>query len=154
MAEGRSAGRWAPAPRNRRLPARWGGVALPLEISISTNVLDEWFENVVSNMLSLKQKKNEPKKKKKRNCYSMVRATGGLTHVNLRGQRAPGLRGALRSIVAFLISAYLKDVGLSRAPDGFIVQGLVLSGASAGTWVLFNCGRSLKILSPLNGGPQ
>src|SRR5262249_4580828 len=31
MAEGRSAGRWAPAPCDRRLPARWGYFALPIE---------------------------------------------------------------------------------------------------------------------------
>jgi hypothetical protein len=40
-----------------------------------------------------------------------------------------------RSIGAFLDQRGMKDVLLVEAPDGFIVQGLVLSGASgAGTW--------------------
>ena len=39
-----------------------------------------------------------------------------------------------RSIGAFLDQRGMKDVLLLEAPDGFIVQGLVLSGASAGTW--------------------
>ena len=39
-----------------------------------------------------------------------------------------------RSIGAFLDQRAMKDVLLLEAPDGFIVQGLVLSGASSGTW--------------------
>ena len=39
-----------------------------------------------------------------------------------------------RSIGAFLDQRGMKDVLLLEAPDGFIVQGLVLSGASSGTW--------------------
>ena len=40
-----------------------------------------------------------------------------------------------RSIGAFLDQRGMKDVLLVEAPDGFIVQGLVISGASgAGTW--------------------
>ena len=39
-----------------------------------------------------------------------------------------------RSIGAFIDQRGMKDVLLLEAPDGFIVQGLVLSGASGGTW--------------------
>jgi hypothetical protein len=39
-----------------------------------------------------------------------------------------------RSIGAFLDQRGMKDVLLVEAPDGFIVQGLVVSGASAGSW--------------------
>ena len=39
-----------------------------------------------------------------------------------------------RSIGAFLDQRGMKDVLLVEAPDGFIVQGLVVSGASAGQW--------------------
>jgi hypothetical protein len=39
-----------------------------------------------------------------------------------------------RSIGAFLDQRGMKDVLLLEAPDGFIVQGLVSSGASTGTW--------------------
>jgi hypothetical protein len=39
-----------------------------------------------------------------------------------------------RSIGAFLDQRGMKDVLLVEAPDGFIVQGLVVSGASGGTW--------------------
>jgi hypothetical protein len=39
-----------------------------------------------------------------------------------------------RSIGAFLDQRGMKDVLLVEAPDGFIVQGLVISGASAGAW--------------------
>src|SRR4029077_3960290 len=39
-----------------------------------------------------------------------------------------------RSIGAFLDQRAMKDVLLLEAPDGFIVQGLVVSGASSGTW--------------------
>ena len=39
-----------------------------------------------------------------------------------------------RSIGAFLDQRGMKDVLLLEAPDGFIVQGLVVSGASSGTW--------------------
>ncbi len=39
-----------------------------------------------------------------------------------------------RSIGAFLDQRGMKDVLLLEAPDGFIVQGLVVSGASTGTW--------------------
>ncbi|MGZ9160223.1 MAG: hypothetical protein ACXW4T_03565 [Candidatus Limnocylindrales bacterium] len=39
-----------------------------------------------------------------------------------------------RSIGAFLDQRGMKDVLLVEAPDGFIVQGLVMSGASSGTW--------------------
>ena len=39
-----------------------------------------------------------------------------------------------RSIGAFLDQRGMKDVLLVEAPDGFIVQGLVTSGASGGTW--------------------
>ncbi len=39
-----------------------------------------------------------------------------------------------RSIGAFLDQRGMKDVLLVEAPDGFIVQGLVTSGQSTGTW--------------------
>ena len=39
-----------------------------------------------------------------------------------------------RSIGAFLDQRGMRDVLLLEAPDGFIVQGLVSSGASTGTW--------------------
>ncbi|MDH5242354.1 MAG: hypothetical protein OEX05_00245 [Chloroflexota bacterium] len=39
-----------------------------------------------------------------------------------------------RSIGAFLDQRGMKDVLLLEAPDGFIVQGLVVSGAAGGTW--------------------
>ena len=39
-----------------------------------------------------------------------------------------------RSIGAFLDQRGMKDVLLLEAPDGFIVQGLVVSGVSTGTW--------------------
>ena len=39
-----------------------------------------------------------------------------------------------RSIGAFLDQRGMKDVLLLEAPDGFIVQGLVVSGSSTGTW--------------------
>ena len=39
-----------------------------------------------------------------------------------------------RSIGAFLDQRGMRDVLLLEAPDGFIVQGLVSSGASSGTW--------------------
>ena len=39
-----------------------------------------------------------------------------------------------RSIGAFLDQRGMKDVVLLEAPDGFIVQGLVIAGGSSGTW--------------------
>jgi len=39
-----------------------------------------------------------------------------------------------RSIGAFLDQRGMKDVMLVEAPDGFIVQGLVVSGSNLGTW--------------------
>jgi hypothetical protein len=39
-----------------------------------------------------------------------------------------------RSIGAFLDQRGMKDVLLVEAPDGFIVQGLVVSGGSTGSW--------------------
>ena len=39
-----------------------------------------------------------------------------------------------RSIGAFLDQRGMKDVLLVEAPDGFIVQGLVTSGAGGGSW--------------------
>jgi hypothetical protein len=39
-----------------------------------------------------------------------------------------------RSIGAFLDQRGMKDVLLLEAPDGFIVQGLVVAGAAGGTW--------------------
>lgn len=39
-----------------------------------------------------------------------------------------------RSIGAFLDQRGMKDVLLLEAPDGFIVQGLVVSGTQTGTW--------------------
>ena len=39
-----------------------------------------------------------------------------------------------RSIGAFLDQRGMKDILLLEAPDGFIVQGLVTSGAKTGTW--------------------
>jgi hypothetical protein len=39
-----------------------------------------------------------------------------------------------RSIGAFLDQRGMKDVLLVEAPDGFIVQGLVISGNNTGTW--------------------
>jgi hypothetical protein len=40
----------------------------------------------------------------------------------------------LRSIGAFLDQRGMKDVLLVEAPDGFIVQGLVMEGGQEGTW--------------------
>jgi len=40
----------------------------------------------------------------------------------------------LRSIGAFLDQRGMREILLVEAPDGFIVQGLVVSTASAGTW--------------------
>lgn len=40
----------------------------------------------------------------------------------------------LRSIGGFLDARGMRDILLVEAPDGFIVQGLVLVGASSGTW--------------------
>ena len=39
-----------------------------------------------------------------------------------------------RSIGAFLDHRAMREVLLVEAPDGFIVQGLVISGASSGSW--------------------
>ncbi len=39
-----------------------------------------------------------------------------------------------RSIGAFLDQRGMRDVLLLEAPDGFIVQGLVISGTSTGNW--------------------
>ena len=39
-----------------------------------------------------------------------------------------------RSIGAFLDQRAMKDVLLMEAPDGFIVQGLVTSGANSSAW--------------------
>ena len=39
-----------------------------------------------------------------------------------------------RSIGAFLDQRGMQDVLLVEAPDGFIVQGLVVAGAAGGTW--------------------
>ena len=39
-----------------------------------------------------------------------------------------------RSIGAFLDQRSMKEVLLAEAPDGFIVQGLVTSGAAGGAW--------------------
>jgi len=39
-----------------------------------------------------------------------------------------------RSIGAFIDQRGMKDILLVEAPDGFIVQGLVISGTSSGTW--------------------
>jgi hypothetical protein len=40
----------------------------------------------------------------------------------------------LRSIGAFLDSQHMQDILLVEVPDGFVVQGLVTAGASAGAW--------------------
>ena len=40
----------------------------------------------------------------------------------------------LRSIGAFLDQRGMKDVLLLEAPDGFIVQGLVVAGSAGGAW--------------------
>ena len=39
-----------------------------------------------------------------------------------------------RSIGAFIDQRGMKDVLLLEAPDGFIVQGVVVSGSAGGTW--------------------
>ena len=39
-----------------------------------------------------------------------------------------------RSIGAFIDQRGMRDILLVEAPDGFIVQGLVISGTSTGTW--------------------
>ncbi len=39
-----------------------------------------------------------------------------------------------RSIGAFLDGQHMKDILLVEVPDGFVVQGLVMAGASAGSW--------------------
>jgi hypothetical protein len=39
-----------------------------------------------------------------------------------------------RSIGAFIDQRGMRDILLVEAPDGFIVQGLVISGSSSGTW--------------------
>jgi hypothetical protein len=49
----------------------------------------------------------------------------------------------LRSIGAFLDQRGMKDVLLVEAPDGFIVQGLVVSGGDTGTWSE-SVGRQVK----------
>lgn len=40
----------------------------------------------------------------------------------------------LRSVGAFLDQRGMREILLVEAPDGFIVQGLVLAGAGEGTW--------------------
>jgi hypothetical protein len=40
----------------------------------------------------------------------------------------------LRSIGAFLDQRGMRDVLLVEAPDGFVVQGLVMDGGQTGTW--------------------
>ena len=40
----------------------------------------------------------------------------------------------LRSMGAFLDERNMKDILLVEAPDGFIIQGLVLVGGAGGTW--------------------
>jgi hypothetical protein len=40
----------------------------------------------------------------------------------------------LRSIGAFLDRRGMKEILLLEAPDGFVVQGMVLEGSSAGAW--------------------
>jgi hypothetical protein len=40
----------------------------------------------------------------------------------------------LRSVGAFLDQRAMKDVLLVEAPDGFIVQGLVIEGGTSGNW--------------------
>ena len=63
-----------------------------------------------------------------------------------------------RSIGAFLDQRGMKDVLLLEAPDGFIVQGLVLSGASSGTWSDTTPPAAAASASPLssrsNGSPK
>jgi len=49
----------------------------------------------------------------------------------------------LRSIGAFLDQRGMKDVLLVEAPDGFIVQGLVIEGGEQGTWSE-SVGRQVK----------
>jgi hypothetical protein len=39
-----------------------------------------------------------------------------------------------RSIGAFLDTRGMRDILLLEVPDGFVVQGLVMAGASVGTW--------------------
>ena len=39
-----------------------------------------------------------------------------------------------RSIGAFLDQRGMREVLLVEAPDGFIVQGLVMTGGDAGSW--------------------
>lgn len=50
------------------------------------------------------------------------------------GSARQNFEEVFRSIGTFLDQRGMKDVLLLEAPDGFIVQGLVLSGASSGTW--------------------
>jgi hypothetical protein len=40
----------------------------------------------------------------------------------------------LRSIGAFVDQRGMRDILMLEAPDGFILQGLVLSGAASGSW--------------------
>ena len=50
------------------------------------------------------------------------------------GSPRQDLEEVLRSIGAFLDERNMKDILLVEAPDGFIVQGLVLVGGAGGTW--------------------
>ena len=51
------------------------------------------------------------------------------------GSQRQDFEEVFRSIGAFLDQRGMKDILLVEAPDGFIVQGLVMSGASgAGAW--------------------
>lgn len=49
----------------------------------------------------------------------------------------------LRSIGAFLDQRGMRDILLVEAPDGFIVQGLVMEGGTSGTWSE-SVGRQVK----------
>jgi len=50
------------------------------------------------------------------------------------GSARQNFEEVFRSIGAFLDQRGMKDILLVEAPDGFIVQGLVVSGASTGSW--------------------
>jgi hypothetical protein len=60
---------------------------------------------------------------------------GGLRRMRIyEGSPRQDFEEVFRSIGAFLDQRGMKDVLLVEAPDGFIVQGLVITGASAGQW--------------------
>jgi len=52
----------------------------------------------------------------------------------VRRQSAPELRGSSASIGAFLTSGAMREVMVVEAPDGFVVQGMIVDTAATGQW--------------------